>query len=208
MIIQTQVIIGSNIDDIISSLKEVAQEGDRFIPIIKDGNFLMEDASLAIEKAYLASKERVIIILAGKSFSKEVQSKLLKILEEPPPNKIFILIMPSKSMVLPTISSRLPIVKFEDKKIDEVESGIDVSKLDIGAIFEFVKSNRYTQNSQLSAKLQKIFIDAIRSGLYDIDSNTLNLFSDITKALDKGSPPDFVASTALLKLLSSKKREL
>lgn len=205
MIIQSQVIIGSDIDSIISNLQEIARDDDRFIIISKENNFLMEDASLAIEKAYLASKERVIILLAAKTFSKEVQSKLLKILEEPPPNKIFILIMPSQSMVLPTIRSRLPIVKFDKENIDDIKT-IDIEKLDSSMIFQFIQENRYTSSQELSKKLQKIFYQAMKSENFDIDQKTLELFSDIIKALDKGSPSDFIASTALLKLLASKKR--
>lgn len=206
MRIQSQVIIGTDIDSIIAKLKDVAKDDDRFIIIANENRFLMEDAKLAIEKAYLSSKERVIITLAAKSFSKEVQSKLLKILEEPPPNKVFILIMPSKSMVLPTIRSRLPIVKFDTDSIDEIETGIDIKKLDSAMIFKFITENRYASSAELSAKLQKIFSEAMKSESYNIDNKSLELFSDIIKALDRGSPSDFIASTALLKLLASKKK--
>lgn len=206
MRIQSQVIIGSDIDSIVAKLKDSAQEDDRFIIIANESRFLMEDAALAIEKAYLSSKERVIIVLAAKSFSKEVQSKLLKILEEPPPNKEFVIIMPSKSMVLPTIRSRLPIVKFDTDSIDEIETGIDIESLDSAMVFKFVTENRYANSAELSAKIQKIFSEAMKSKSYQIDEKTLELFSDIIKALDRGSPSDFIASTALLKLLASKKR--
>ncbi len=206
MRIQSQVIIGSDIDSIVAKLKNSAQDDDRFIIIANESRFLMEDAALAIEKAYLSSKERVIIVLAAKSFSKEVQSKLLKILEEPPPNKEFVIIMPSKSMVLPTIRSRLPIVKFDTDSIDEIETGIDIESLDSAMVFKFVTENRYANSAELSAKIQKIFSEAMKSKSYQIDEKTLELFSDIIKALDRGSPSDFIASTALLKLLASKKR--
>ena len=207
MRIQSQVIIGSDIDSIVAKLKDSAQVDDRFIIIANESRFLMEDAALAIEKAYLSSKERVIIVLAAKSFSKEVQSKLLKILEEPPPNKEFVIIMPSKSMVLPTIRSRLPIVKFDTDSIDEIETGIDIESLDSAMVFKFVTENRYANSAELSAKIQKIFSEAMKSKSYQIDEKTLELFSDIIKALDRGSPSDFIASTALLKLMASKKRQ-
>ncbi len=207
MRIQSQVIIGSDIDGIISRLKETAESDDRFVVISKESSFLMEDAALAIEKAYLSSKERVVIILSAKTFSKEVQSRLLKILEEPPPNKEFIIIMPSKSMVLPTIRSRLPVLKFDTDDSNTIETGIDVERLDSELIFQFVKNNRYIGNTELSAKLQKIFSDAMKSQTYNINDRTLNIFSDIIKALNRGSPADFAASTALLKLMSAKRKK-
>ena len=59
--------------------------------------FSVTDAKLAIEKAYMASEETTVIILAAKTFSPIVQNKLLKVIEEPPPKKEFIILTPSKA---------------------------------------------------------------------------------------------------------------
>jgi len=208
MRLQSQVIISEEPEAVVSALKELARDSDEFIHIHKDGSFLVDDANLAIEKAYLASENRVIIILSAKIFSEVVQNRLLKIIEEPPKNKEFILIMPSKSMVLPTIRSRLPIRNFKSQEAkDEDELSIDVANLDSRAIFEFVKANRYKASLELSKKLQKIFLKAIESGNFNIDESLLQVYSDSIKALEKGSVSDFIAATALLKLLSKRKRK-
>jgi len=208
MRVESQVIISEEPEAVVLALKASARESDDFIHIHKDGSFLVDDANLAIEKAYLASENRVIIILSAKIFSEVVQNRLLKIIEEPPKNKEFILIMPSKSMVLPTIRSRLPIRNFKSQEAkDEDELSIDVANLDSRAIFEFVKENRYEASLELSKKLQKIFLKAIESGNFEIDESLLQVYSDSIKALEKGSVSDFVAATALLKLLSKRKRK-
>ena len=109
MRLTSQVIISSDIDDTVSKL-EALKQNERFVKIIKEDTFLVEDAKLAIEKAYMASEETTIILLGAKTFSPVVQNKLLKVIEEPPPKKEFILITPSKATILDTIRSRLPIM--------------------------------------------------------------------------------------------------
>jgi len=114
IILSSQVIITSDIEGTISKL-EALRTTERFVKIIKEDAFLVEDAKLAIEKAYMASEETSIIILAAKSFSPIVQNKLLKVIEEPPKNKEFIIISPSKSTILATIKSRLPIIVLSEE---------------------------------------------------------------------------------------------
>ena len=46
----------------------------------------------------------------------------------------------------------------------------------------------------------------VQLGMYDLDEKTLTLFSNAYKALDVGSPAQFVLNTVLLKLLARKKR--
>ena len=54
--------------------------------------------------------------------------------------------------------------------------------------------------------VERISEEAIRSGNYDLDEKTLTLFSNAFLALDVGSPPQFVLTTLLLKLLARKKK--
>ena len=117
----SQVIITSEIESTIARL-EVSKTTERFVKIIKEDAFLVEDAKLAIEKAYMASEETTVIILAAKIFSPIVQNKLLKVIEEPPPKKEFIILTPSKSTILDTIRSRLPITVLSEEREEERKS--------------------------------------------------------------------------------------
>ncbi|MCB4752307.1 MAG: DNA polymerase III subunit delta', partial [Sulfurovum sp.] len=77
MTLNSQVLISSNIQSTIERL-HLLRVNERFVEIIKldpkDDTFKIEDAKLAIEKAYMASEETTIIILAAKSFSSIVQN--------------------------------------------------------------------------------------------------------------------------------------
>ncbi len=200
----SQVIISSDIDDTVIQL-EGLQQNERFVKIIKEDTFLVEDAKLAIEKAHMASEETTVIIIAAKTFSPVVQNKLLKVIEEPPPKKEFILITPSKATVLDTIRSRLPItVLSQDKEEDELE--LDVAQLSLATVYAFVQTHKRTDAKAMKNLVERISKEAIHSQAYNLDEKTLTLFSNAFIALDVGSPPPFVLNTLLLKLLARKKR--
>jgi DNA polymerase-3 subunit delta' len=201
----SQVIITSNIEETISSL-EHQKENERIIKIVKEESFLVEDAVLAIEKAYLASEETTVIILAAKLFSPVVQNKLLKVIEEPPPKKEFILITPSKATILATIRSRLPVQVLSESREKEA-LGLDVTQLSLGTVYEFVQEHKRTNAVEMTRIVEQLSKEAMHSGRFNLDEKTLDLFSNAFKALDMGSPPSFVLNTLLLKLLAKKKRE-
>jgi DNA polymerase-3 subunit delta' len=54
--------------------------------------------------------------------------------------------------------------------------------------------------------IERLGKEAMRSAQYDLDEKTLTLFSQSYIALDVGSPPQFVLTALLLKLLARKKR--
>ena len=56
--------------------------------------------------------------------------------------------------------------------------------------------------------VEAIIKEAIKSNAYNLDANSLELFSNATKALNLGSPADFILTTTLLKLLAKKKKRL
>ncbi len=200
----SQVIISSDIDDTVIQLEGLRQK-ERFVKIIKEETFLVEDAKLAIEKAYMASEETTVIIIAAKTFSPVVQNKLLKVIEEPPPKKEFILITPNKATILDTIRSRLPImVLSQDKEEEHLE--LDLVQLSLSTVYDFVQTHKRTDAKAMKELVERISKASIYSQAYNLDEKTLTLFSNAFIALDVGSPPQFVLNTLLLKLLARKKR--
>jgi DNA polymerase-3 subunit delta' len=200
----SQVIITSDIEGTIAKL-EVSKTTERFVKIVKEDTFLVEDAKLAIEKAYMASEETTIIILAAKIFSPIVQNKLLKVIEEPPAKKEFIILTPSKATILDTIRSRLPISVLSEEREEEV-LGLELEQLSLATVYEFIQTHKRTDTKAMKLLVERISKEAIRSQSYDLDEKTLTLFSNAFLALDVGSPPQFVLNTLLLKLLARKKR--
>ena len=201
----SQVIVTSNIEDTILNL-EALKTDERIVKIVEEEKaFGVDDAKEVIAKAYMASEETTVIILGAKVFSPVVQNKLLKVIEEPPKNKEFILITQSKSTVLGTIRSRLPI-KVLTEHTEELDIGLDIRQLSLASVYDFIQEHKRTNAKEMALLVEHISKEAIVSGGYNLDEKTLSLFSECYVALDMGSPPQFVLNALLLKLLARKKR--
>ncbi len=171
----------------------------------KPKEFLVEHAQKAIEKAYIASENLNYIILIAPKFSDVSQNRLLKVIEEPPRNKAFIIITESKSALLDTIQSRLPVTVLHDNSSEE-QLSLDLENLNLATVYEFVQKHSRISAVECKVLVEKISLGAMKSQKYNLDELTLKLFSDCIKALDVGSPTTFVLNTLLLKLLAKKRR--
>jgi len=205
MTLTSQVIITSDIEDTLTQL-EALRTNERIVKIMEDEKaFSVLDAKEAIEKAYMASEETTVLILTAKTFSPLVQNKLLKVIEEPPKNKEFILLTNSKATILDTIRSRLPI-KVLSRAEQEIDIGLDIATLSLESVYEFTQTHKRTDAKAMTVLVEQISKQAIQSGAFNLDDVTLTLFSNAFIALDMGSPPQFVLNALLLKLLARKKR--
>lgn len=199
----SQLLISNNIEKSILAL-EALRTTQNIVKIVKEDRFLVEDAKEVIEKAYFASEEMTVIILAAKVFSDVVQNKLLKIIEEPPKNKSFILLTETKSTILETIRSRLPVYTLlYDEEVKPLT--LDISALSLATVYAFVQEHTRTESQEMKRLVQMISKEAMHSGKYRLDEKSLTLFAQCFQALDMGSPPSFVLNTLLLKLLARKK---
>lgn len=205
MTLTSQVLITANFEQAILEL-EAQRTTETIIKIMEDEKaFSVDDAKLVIEKAYLASEEMTVIILAAKTFSPIVQNKLLKVIEEPPKNKSFILLTQSKATILDTIRSRMPIVIRTEEREEEA-LGLVLSQLSLATVYEFIQEHKRTDAKAMKVIVAQLSTQAMASGQYNLDTNSLTLFSDSLVALDMGSPPAFILNGLLLKLLARKKR--
>lgn len=202
MMLGSQVIITDDFEHTITQL-EILGTNHRFVNIIKEDGFLVEDVKFVIEKASIASQEIVVIIMASKKFSDIVQNKLLKILEEPPPNKEFIILVPQKAMILDTIRSRLPISIVQYHKTEHILD-LDIKNLTLQSAYEFIQKYQRATNQEMRIIIEVIITKAVKSKSYRLDFKTLELFSDAVSVLSIGSSSQFVLSTVLLKLLANK----
>lgn len=79
----------------------------------KQGNIYAEETADIIHKMSLKSFEaeyKILIIWMPELLGKE-SNKLLKLIEEPPPNSLFILVAENEDLLLPTILSRTQLIK-------------------------------------------------------------------------------------------------
>ena len=200
----SQVIISSNYAEVVELIKEVAPLDSKFELFIKDeSNFKVSDANEVIAKAYLSSKEKIFLCLGADKFSDIVQNRLLKIIEEPPKNKEFILITPLKSALLPTIKSRLPVTTIDNQE-KSIDLNLDIDNLTLENVYHFIQNNRRLKPDEAIPIIEEIIKNAIKSKKFNLDESSLDLFGKAREALNLGSPADFIITTILLKLLAKK----
>ena len=166
--------------------------------------FLLIQATLAIKEAYIASSEKKYIFLCGSTFRKEAQNSLLKILEEPPKNVVFIIITNSKSSLLPTIYSRLP-YKYLKKSVAKNESILDINKLDLKDIYNFLKDNQKISKQEAKDIVESILIK-VNNQKIKLSHKELDFFSKSIKLLELNSRPINVLTTLLLSIANQKNR--
>ena len=93
----------------------------------KQGNIYAEETADIIHKMSLKSFEaeyKILIIWMPELLGKE-SNKLLKLIEEPPPNSLFILVAENEELLLPTILSRTQLVKVPLLPKAEIASALE-----------------------------------------------------------------------------------
>ncbi len=92
----------------------------------KQGNITAVECADIIHKLSLKSFEsayKVLVLWMPEYLGKE-GNKLLKLIEEPPPNTLFILVAENEEQILPTILSRCQLVKIPMPDIAEIEQAL------------------------------------------------------------------------------------
>lgn len=92
----------------------------------KQGNITAEECNDIIRQLSLKSFEseyKVLLLWMPEYLGKE-GNKLLKLIEEPPPNTLFILVAENDGQILPTILSRCQLVKIPSLENGEVEQAL------------------------------------------------------------------------------------
>lgn len=193
------------VNDIEKSLQEITSTLPRHsIRVIKNeeegkNEFQILQAQKAIKEAYIADTETKYICLCGDSFRIEAQNALLKVLEEPPKNIVFIIITISKNSILPTILSRVQVKYTKTQKVVE-EFDLNIQKLELKDIYTYLK-----QNQRISKQEAKNVVESI---LYSINKHNIKLtqkelhsFSTAMKLLELNSRPLNVLTTLLLNIM-------
>ena len=93
----------------------------------KQGFMSVEESADIIRKLSLKSfesKYKILIMWLPEKMRPDASNKLLKIIEEPPDNTVFILVTEHREQLLPTILSRTQLVKVPRLSINEVAAAI------------------------------------------------------------------------------------
>jgi DNA polymerase-3 subunit delta' len=118
--------------------------------------FSVAEARSLIAAAFVASDREKFLIASAAGYGREAQNALLKLLEEPPKNITIYLLAANKSVFLPTVRSRLPIYVIPSPKPPN-ENLIDFAKLDLKAVYEFLKNNAYLPRDRAKKAIEEIF---------------------------------------------------
>ncbi len=118
------------------------------IVVLRYGLFSVEDARRVMELAAgtpFAGEYKVLIITASRAYH-EAQNALLKLFEEPPPGTYIFFILPSLGGLLPTLRSRVQILKHEARstkhEINPAEQFMKASKEKRSAIIKKLTSGK------------------------------------------------------------------
>ncbi len=202
----SQIVVTKSFESVIDEIKALTREREfELFTLVKDGNFLVDDVDLVVERAYILQEKQEVLLLGAKNFSEIVQNRLLKILEEPPEGKIFILLFPRKGSILKTVRSRLPITTLHEKETSEPPL-LNLETLTLEECYQFVQKYKGDSQEEMKSIIQKILKDALKSKKYKLTQKDLESFSSKLKALNYGSPAGFVLIGVLLKLLAVKEK--
>ncbi len=176
---------------------------NRVVGFIRE-KFLIEDAKAVIAEAYLSESKTKYIILGAHEFNSVSQNSLLKILEEPPLNIEFIIISPTKSGLLPTVRSRLPIVKGHSLH-NGMELDINLARIDYAQIFSFLKEHSRVTKSEAKSLVEALFHRASVVDMLILSSSQLEVFDKAFRLLELNSRPQSVLCLILMSFINESK---
>ncbi len=205
MINKSSLFIVNNIDQHLETLSStLPKHSVRVVQNEEEGKteFLLKEARKAIKEAYIASNETKYIFLCGESFGIEAQNSLLKVLEEPPRNIIFVIITSSKNSILPTVLSRLEVKYLKTKKLLH-EFELDLRNLELKDIYRYLKENQRISKHEAKEVIESILYSANKNRI-QLNSKQLQSFSTAMKLLELNSRPISILTTVLLNLLQKR----
>ena len=198
---QGHILISTEIE---SEFERLTQElkPHRVVGFIRE-KFLIEDAKAVIAEAYISESQVKYLILGAQEFNAVSQNSLLKVLEEPPTNIEFIIISPTKSNLLPTVRSRLPILKGETThEIAEVD--LNLARIDYAQVFSFLKKNVRVKKSEAKALVEAIYHRATVVDMLILSAVQLENFDKAYRLLELNSRPQSVLAMILMSFVGEK----
>lgn len=160
-------------------------------------NFKIEHAKLVTSEAYISESQRKYILIAAVEFTDVAQNSLLKLLEEPPKNIEFIIISPTKSNLLPTVRSRLPILKSRQDHTKEFLE-INLARIDYKEIFTFLKEHARVKKQEAKELVEALFYRATVTDMLVLSSSQLESFKRAYRLIDLNARPQSVFAMLLM----------
>ncbi len=192
----------------ISYAKEqiVSQINSKLLKIYESDEFKVDDAKAVMREAYIAEERVKHLVIVAINYRNEAQNALLKLLEEPPRNIVFILIAKSKTALLPTIRSRMQIEQIDFEKEPFVLQ-LDVGKMELEDIFLFLKENKNISKVLLKETIQALLKAALLQEKIKLREKELALFDRSLLLAELNTRAQTILSTLLLTLYHARVRK-
>jgi DNA polymerase-3 subunit delta' len=168
----SKIVISSDLSS--AKSKILSKIPSKLVRVYEFDEFKIDSAKEIIREAYIAESDTKYIVIVALSFRVEAQNALLKIIEEPPKNVVFIFIVKSKTSLLPTIRSRIALDYLEGE-IDREPLGLDLRRAELKEIFEFIKSNKNVDKIRLKAIVEDLLKESAIAGI-TFNERELELF--------------------------------
>jgi DNA polymerase-3 subunit delta' len=194
----SHILITQEIEEEISRIKSRLYPS-RVVIFFKEDEFKVDDAREVIREAYIAEEKTKYIILASKFFNETSQNALLKLLEEPPRNIEFIVITESKSSLLPTVRSRMPLFTHKSEK-QNLQLNISLKKLDLSALFDFIKEHERVPKHEAKELIEALYNKAMQEKIM-LNSSQLESFENAYKLINLNARLNSVLSMLLMKFI-------
>lgn len=199
--VKSHILISSDIESELTRLKEELKPS-RVVSFIRD-DFKLEDAKAVVSQSYISESQTKYIILGANSFNAVSQNSLLKILEEPPRNIEFIIISQTKSNLLPTIRSRLPLMKGISTHKD-ISIDLNLSRIDYAHVFSFLKENARVKKSDAKELVEALYYRATVVDELILSLEQLENFDKAYRLLELNSRPQSVLAMILMSFVGER----
>ncbi len=193
-------------DDLEFAKNSVIQSIDsKLIKTFFVDEFKVEDAKDVICEAYIAEEKSKYLIISALNFNIYAQNSLLKLLEEPPRNIVFILIAKSKTSLLPTIRSRLSVKHLKSNK-EPYDLEISLGDLSLNDIFIFLKKSKNISKDELK-EIVATFLKQLSKTDIKLSASELDMFDVAMELSQLNSRPQNILSYLLLMIYQAKGRK-
>jgi DNA polymerase-3 subunit delta' len=197
------ILITSEIEEEFERLKEELKPSRVVGFIHTDEEFKLEHAKAVVAEAYISEYETKYIIFGANHFRNEAQNSLLKVLEEPPKNIEFIIITASKSNLLPTVRSRLPIKKGKTQlKVYDID--LNLSRPEYAEIFAFLKQHAKVKKPQAKDLVEALYYRATVVDKLILTKEQLENFDRAYRLLELNSRPQTVLAQIVMSFAGDK----
>lgn len=173
---------GFIIKEAVESVWQIPYQGNPDFLHYQKGSLSIDDAHFLREWSSVnsAKKSEKICLLETYSITSESQNALLKLFESAPSHTRFLIVINSKEILLPTLSSRLVIFMLETT----TDSDINIDKFLTGNIADRERMFKSILSDKDTAQTQK-FLDVLEKRLYEIESLNKNFiqYSSFLKSI-------------------------